>query len=245
MAYCHEGLAVPATSEADFIAATTFVNAGTGTDAELGTATGTITMYYVSRDFPTYANWYIVLIACTQVRELTDANLENFGKMCGGKTISSGIRRFLHYWAYSQDRLVDNAAIRTRFIANTFFEYHTISCSTPDLCIKAINEAVTLNVFSEEEVNTVNAAARNVSDLSAARRIADVTIVKARAVLESANMLPDTWYMGTHALSRFSGRTYAGIVAIIRKIFELKNNTANIADADIPTLVTRLRDMIN
>lgn len=244
MAYCHEGGEVTAISEEIFIAANAVMTAGNGTDAEVSAAAETVIMFYISRDYATYVNWYIVLVACTQVRELTDSNIDNFSRMCAGKAIPTAIRKFLHYWANSQDRLLDDIAVRAKFITNKFFEYHTISCSTPDLCIRAYNESSFLNIFSDDEVTVINDALRNVSDLFAARSIPNITVVKARAVLDASNMLPDTWYMGTQALSRFSGRKYNGMVTILRRIFELRNNTATVATDDLPTLVTKLRDLV-
>lgn len=244
MAYCHEGADVPAIDDDSLSAARIVINSATSTDTDITAANRTICMNQVSRDFAIYVNWYIVLVACMQVRELTDANIDNFGRMCGGRVMPSGIKKYLHYWSNVQVKFVESVAIREKFVNNKFFEYHTIGCSTPALCNSAISDTTFLNFFSEQDVNVVRTALADVTNVVAAKAIPNSIIVKTRAVLEASGTLPDVWYMGNQALSRFSGRKYAAMVKLLRSIFDKRSNTEGLSELDVDTLVTRLNALI-
>lgn len=245
MAYCHESAVIARVSAEDYAAAKVAMDEATGTDAEVAAAAEVVVDYLVHRDFETYVNWYIVLVACMQVRELSDANIENFGRMSGGRTLPSSIKKFIHYWADSQERFVDNVGVRSKFVGNMFFEYHTVGSSTPVLCDCAIREFSHANIFTDDEVSAVRAARVNTSDINAARRISDITIIKCRAIHEALGSLPDTWYMARHALSKYSPSKYSAMVKLVRAILEKRMDISDLTNLDEPAILAKLSRLIN
>jgi hypothetical protein len=198
----------------------------------------------VYRNFSSYVNWYLVLVACTQVRELSDSNLQNYTRMCGAPPLPVKVKSFLTYWAASQAPLAENESVRKRFVENKFYEYHTTGSSTPALCKQAIEEAGNLDIFGHSEVAFVQDAYASSHDISMARFIPDITLIKTRAVLEAAGTLPDIWYMGDKAISKFSGKKYSALVKLVRAVFKKQTMLDGIDEDDLSVLASKLTSLV-
>lgn len=191
----------------------------------------------VTANFATYSNWYLVLVACHQVRELTSANIDNFCKMCRAKALPGRTLSYLKYWAGKQQMLVENPTVRARFEDNLFFEYHTSGSSTPQLCGDALAEAEGLGVFTQREEAAIRQARRAPHNLTLARNIPALALVKTSAVLKASGTLPEIWYMGSKAVDRFSGKKYSAMVKYMSSIFSKQTNAEDLNEKSLETLV--------
>jgi len=245
MAWVHEGTDPPQADPRALSNAKTAAEADDASEDILEAYEQERVKYDVATKMAEYSNWYIILVACTQVRELSDSNLQNFSQMCGAKPLPARVKSFLLYWASTQDLLIDSEAARVRFISNKFFEYHTTGSSTPTLCEEAISEATGLGMFDDAEILVVQIAREAIHDLDAARTIPSRTLVKVRAVHDAAGTLPDIWYMGQKAVDRFSGKKYSAMVKMLKAIFVKQTNTEDLDERDLDTLTADLTSLIN
>lgn len=198
----------------------------------------------ISENYNKYANWYLVLVSCEQVRSLGQGNLDNFARMCKADPFPARASAFISYWAAVRAPLVSNANVRATYESNRFFEYHTTGSSTPLLCQQAVEEADGLPLFSEKEIAQVAKAVSTIHDLDEARKIPNFTLVKVRAVLEASATLPEIWYMGAKAVDRYSGKKYAAIVKHLKAIFAIQTRVDQLPDMSMATLVTSLDELL-
>jgi hypothetical protein len=243
MAIVHEGGTAPKVSAAELKVLEEADKKDNATDEEHAAYEGARVKHLISESMEQYANWYIILVACQQVRDLSQSNLDNFTRMCKAKTLPSRAVMFISYWASTRDILASNVAIRERFVTNKFFEYHTTGSSSPALCSQAISEAGSLEVFSADEKKVVEDAAKTPYDLESARKIPDITLVKARAIHEAAGTLPDVWYMGQKAADRYSGKKYSAIVKLLKRYFELQSGIEKLEGMDLATVAKSLEEL--
>jgi hypothetical protein len=241
MAWVHEGGTPPIISDDDYEAAQTGASGDSPTDAQNAAWEAARSKATVIANYKQYANWYLILVACQQVRDLTDANIQNFCKMCSSRPLPSKTSSFLSFWGSQQSALVEETTLRERFEKNKFFEYHTTGSSTPKLCFEALNETSGLDLFTSDEEDEIEEALENEHDLEAAREIDAITLVKVRAIHEASGTLPDTWYMGSKAVARFSGKKYSALVKYLQAIFKRQTNTDGIDDMDLDTLAKNLK----
>jgi hypothetical protein len=245
MAWVHEGGTPPAVEVDDLPMLREAAEAENSDAAAIEDWDAAQCDYAVQSNFVQYTNWYLILVACYQVRELKDSNIQNFCRMCTARSLPSKTGSFLAYWASRQARLVESDDVRNRFEANKFFEYHTTGSSTPKLCAEAMSEVLGLGIFTDSESRDVEEAMDSEYELELARKIDTDTLVKVSAVHEAAGTLPDTWYMGTKAVARFSGKKYSAMVKYLKAIFKLQTKTDGLDDMDLDTLVTNLKTLLD
>lgn len=230
MAYVHEGDVPEEVDPGVLEDARVAAEDEAATEKEVQAYTQMMVQDQVHANFEQFSNWYLILVACTQVRELTDSNLQNFSRMCGSAPIPARVKPFLTYWASQQENLAESEEVRERFEDNKFFEYHTTGSSTPALCIQAIDESGDLGLFNDLEIEKIHSADDERFDLEAARLIPSITLVKVSAVLEAAGTLPEVWYMGAKAREKFSGKKYSALVKFIKEIFKRQMSTESIEE---------------
>jgi hypothetical protein len=244
LCYIHEGAEIPPVEE-DLLADARDVSVDPdASEAEKENSKKIILQYQMHRDSAVYANWYLILVACTQVRELSPSNLEQFGKMTKYGAMSQTMIRFLNYFAASQDDLTQNEALADRFISNKYFEYHTSASSTPRLCMDAMDDADGLDVFTEEEQSLVRSAVNTPSSMDNARTIPRMTLIKARAILDANGTLPDTWYMGQRAVDGFSGSRYSAMVKGLKMYYKKKYDLDEFEDLNLSQMVSRVQELM-
>jgi hypothetical protein len=107
-----------------------------------------------------------------------------------------------------------------------------------------MEEAGSLDLFSPSEVVAVRDAYVAAHDISVARYIPSITLIKTRAVLEAAGTLPDIWYMGDKAISRFSGKKYSALVKLVRAVFKKQTLVDGIDEDDLKTLTSKLSSLV-
>jgi hypothetical protein len=243
--YIYEGMERPTVTDEQMEAARVAAEADDATEE----ATDAYTFLKVVKDIGTnwarYSNWFLVLVACTQVRKLDTGNLSQFCNMSDARQMPAKVLTFLRYFAAQLPSLIEEERIRVDFSGYPYFEYHTSASSTPQLVDKAMLEVTGLGFFSEEEEGVVEAAMESKHDLELAREIDPNTLVKARAILEANGTLPDVWYMGARAVDRFSGKKYSAMVKLFKALFNIQSNTDNLEDLDEPALVGRIRHLLN
>jgi hypothetical protein len=245
MTYVHEGATPENVPPEDTVALKEAAEDEAATPDVIESYTKAKVMNRIFESFSSYANWYLILVACTQVRELTDRNLQNFSQMCGAPPLPARVKSFLKFWAANQTMLSQNDRVRDLFSDNLFFEYHTTGSSTPNLCLTAMAEVNGFELFSPEEVGVVNKAFEENHDIEEARKIPSVTLVKTSAVLEAAGTLPDIWYMGQKARDKFSGKKYSALVKFLKEIFRRQTAVSDLGDADNETLATNFEALVN
>jgi len=165
-----------------------------------------------------YKQWFLVLIACQQVRDLDDKNIESFFQM--NNTREQGVAKFLktlEYCAIDQPIFARNAALRAKFEGNRFFEYHTSATTTPTLVTRAINSCPIPGVFTTVEIAAVRVAKASAHDITLTRAIPENALFKARAVLEGLKIAPPKWYMGHTAWENGNPVVYIALVKLIEK----------------------------
>lgn len=245
MAYVHHGATPPNVSDSDFSELEEGASAEGASDEAVKKFEEAVIDRAVFSSMPQLRNWYMILVACQQVKELKASNLENFSRMCRCQALPQKAGAFIAYWAATQEDFASNTSVREKFDGNKFFEYHTTGSSTPMLCKDAISEAAGLEVFSASEVGMINSAVGAYYDLEAARTIDVLTIVKSSAVLEAAGRLPDNWWMGKKAVERYSSKRYSALVKHLKRIFDIQMNTDGIEGMDLPTLVASLNRLLS
>jgi ribosomal protein L12E/L44/L45/RPP1/RPP2 len=245
LAYAHEGCKPPKVPEEDFSDAKDAAEAENPSDEDVAKWTTLSVDQAVYENFATYVNWYLLLVACQQVRALDDSNLTQFCKMTGAPPLPSRVQLYLRYFAATQLELSDVTDIIEKFSDNKFFEYHTTASSTPNLCLEALAEAPNMSLFTFTEEVAIKEASIAENDLEAARRIHPVTLVKVHAIHEAAGTLPPKWYMGEKAVARFSGKKYSAMVKFLKAIFTKQSNTEELGDRDMDTLVSDLALLVD
>jgi hypothetical protein len=243
MLYIFEGVDPPAVGSAELLAAKTAAEAPAATADVIKAYDDLKISSILAATHEQMSNWFLVLVACQQVRDLSQSNIDNFARMCKTATMPSKALQFVSYWAANTPSLAANASVREKFETNKFFEYHTTGSSTPALCLQAMEEVPSLEMFSKVEADVIQDALNNAHSLEAARLIPDITLVKVRAILEAAGTLPEVWYMGDKAVAKYSGKKYSAIVKIVKQIFKLQTDLDGIDTMDIPTLVSRFDEL--
>lgn len=244
MAYAHEKKEPPKVKMQDFLDARKGATKEKPTAEEIDKFEKIQVDELVSSNFQQYLNWYLILVACTQVRELSDANLQNFAKMSGSKPLPPRVKSFLIYWAAMQEPLYKDAGVQERFADNKFFEYHTTGSSTPGLCMRALDEVEELGVFEDAEKELITAAYYTPECIEFARMIPPVTLVKARAVLEACGNLPEIWYMGEKAKANFTAKKYTALVMYLKQIFAIQVKTEDLSERSMPVLKEDLKELL-
>lgn len=193
-------------------------------------------------NFAQYKQWFLVLVACHQVRALTDQNMEAFFQM--NNTREQGIAKFLktlQYCSNNQALFANNPALRVKFETNRFFEYHTSATTTPALITRAINSCPIPNVFTAAELNAVAAAKASSHDIMLSRAIPENALFKARAILEALKISPPKWYMGQTAYENGNPLAYAALVKVIEKAGSLSTGVAITDATTMPECVDMFR----
>jgi hypothetical protein len=182
----------------------------------------------------------IDLIACEQVRTLTDKNMENFFKMKTLPDAPAKANSFVRYWASQASRVTDMEGYMVRAEVSEFVRYHTGASTTADLMTIAIQTPPFPGYFTEREMLFVERAKRNRQTLQFAREIPQFAIVKARLWLVGLDRHPDTWYMGKKAEEKFPATHYKLMGDHLKQMYNCIKRThapQDGADTDLPTLV--------
>jgi len=241
MAWVHEGGTPPGVKEEEFDKIRLQAEGDNASDADYAAWESAQCMRLVHDNWGQYSNWYLILVACYQVRELNDANLLNFSRMFSSRPLPPRTVSFLAYWASQQVKLVEDHSLRNKFVSNKFFERHTTASSTPRLCVEALDKATGLGVFAQSEETKIRKAFKNKHDLKLAQNLSTITLVKVSAVHEAAGTLPDVWYMGNKAVARFSGKKYSALVKYLKAIFKIQTNTDQIDKTTYKTMINNYR----
>lgn len=243
--YIYEGMDQPTVSNAQMETARVAAEAENAPEEAIDNYTFLQVVKDIGTNWVRYSNWFIILVACTQVRKLDTGNLNQFCNMSDARQMPAKVLTILRYFAAQMPSLIEEGRVRTDFSGYPYFEYHTSASSTPQLVDKAMLEVAGLGFFSAEEERRVDAAMANKHSLELAREIDQNTLVKARAILEANETLPDIWYMGSRAVDRFSGKKYSAMVKLFKALFKRQNNTDNLDELDEPAIVGRLNHLIS
>lgn len=244
MIYIYEGIEKPTVTDAQLDAARVAAEADGATEDDTDAHTFLKVVKDIEDKWVRYSDWFLLLVACTQVRKLDTGNLTQFCNMCDARQMPAKVLSLLRYFAANMPRLVESDQLRTAFSGYPYFEYHTSASSTPGLVDKALGEVRGLGLFSAEEERVVDQALVHVHDLELTREIDPNTLVKARAILEANGTLPEIWYMGQRAVGNFSGKKYTAMVKLFKELFNRQSRTDDLDELDEPALVERLSALI-
>jgi hypothetical protein len=244
MIYIYEGIAKPDVTDAQMDTARDAAEADGATDEETDAYTFLKVVRDIGEKWKRYSDWYLLLVACTQVRKLDTGNLTQFCNMSDARQMPAKVLSLLRYFAAYMPRLIESERLRADFSGYPYFEYHTSASSTPKLVDKAMGEVKGHGFFSPEEAETVDQALVHVFDLERTREIDPNTLVKARAILEANGTLPEVWYMGKRAVDNFSGKKYTAMVKLFKELFNRQGKTDDLEELDEPALVGRLSALV-
>jgi len=146
--------------------------------------------------------FFLSLISCHQVKPLKSDNVTNFCNSIGLTTPPSNILRSLDFWAAMTPIIVTQSTFTELINQDLFLKYHTSACTTGNLCYMALESSPFDGFFSSDEVNVIKEAYERPYDITVARKIPDIVIVKASIWLDITDRLPSTWYMAKKAMGK-------------------------------------------
>jgi hypothetical protein len=180
------------------------------------------------------------LVACEQIRPLSEKNIENFFKMKSLPDAPARAGSFVRFWASQAPRITQEESFMLRAEVSEFVRYHTGASTTADLMSIAIETPPFPGYFTAVEIAAVERAKQNRHELTIARRIPQFAIVKARIWLVLLERHPDIWHMGKKAEEKFPAMHYKLMQEHLKEMFKCTKRIhapADGATADLPTLV--------
>jgi hypothetical protein len=244
LVYIHEDAPQPDDNSDDLALIKAAAEAESADETATNNYNAALVHHHIHTHWKQYSNWYLVLVACEQVRPLEAANIVNFCKMCKAPSMPAKVSLFIKYFATMQPHLVGIPAILDRFIGNKFFEYHTTGSSTPRLCVEALDDAAGLKIFTGAEKAAIRKAASSIDQVDVARLIDNVTLVKVSAIHKASGTHPESWPMGDKAVARFSGSKFRALVKFLVAIYNKQTNTDDLDSKDHATLVANMHMLI-
>jgi len=187
---------------------------------------------HIRLNWSTYNNWYILLVACHQVRAMTDSNIEKFAQYAKTKDLPDKVITYLHYFASTQPILSEIPAVRARFQDSRFFQYHTTECQTAALCKKAQDNDPGVGLFSKAEIQTIKDAHDATKSIRNARLIQDTTMIKAHCMLTVLQRRPEKWYMCNKVIEDAPAGTTTAMIKILKKAYDIATDTSAVDKED-------------
>jgi len=226
LALIHSGYGAPVMTDAALATHQSDFDDDNENEALLEMLTGSKVLMHIKLNWATYNNWYILLVACHQVRAMTDGNIEKFSQYANTDTLPSRVTKYLDYFASTQPILSEMPQVRARFEDSRFFQYHTTECQTAGLCKKAQDNDPGVGLFSDAEIRTIKEAHDATKSIRTARLIQDTTMIKAHCMLTVLGSRPDKWYMCNKVIEDAPAGTTTAMIKVLRKAYEIATDTS-------------------
>lgn len=179
--------------------------------------------------------WVVDLVACYKVAPLADRNIRSYFMGRDSTSIDGGkVAKVLAFAYRSFPNFVSNGELRDALVTDTFVRYHTAASATPHLLHKVVSElAQDASVFfTQDELNAIETAFTNVTDLQLTKNISERSIVIAGAYLEANSFNFGTWYQ----LARARQNAPSALFDVARSFFlkrkALISSMRGVEDAD-------------
>lgn len=180
--------------------------------------------------------WTLELIACYQVKPLSENNLNNYFRSKGIDSIPWKADEILRYLASNLPPFSSNDGYEELVSSSVFLQYHTSASSNASLCRRAEESFPFDKLFTDEEQDAISDSFDHPYDMEKAKSIDGFTLVKTSAVLEACGILPSNWYMGKKAVQSYPVSSYNNMVKHVRKAIALREDYAgleSITDVDL------------
>jgi hypothetical protein len=162
--------------------------------------------------------WLVQLVACEQVRSLSDMNVRNYFASAKIKVTSTKpIIKVLTYAASVMPSIMSSVSMRDAIYDNEFVTYHTSAASSPQLVYRAM-EALGSSaemIYAAEDIVAVKAAIETPWDLQSVKCLSTRCLAISDAVLKIFGSRPEIWYQG----SRARASTPAAMMALWEEMF--------------------------
>jgi len=184
---------------------------------------------------PVAAQWMYDLVACQQVKSLSLESIKSYFQSINLTSVKAkDIQKIITPISFILPKATADAALIARITANDFTKYHTTATSTPGLAQLMIDGSGVIGgaMISDPERNAVAVALATPHDKALADQISTKVVVLTHAYLKANKMLPDGWYQGDKAVSRFPPSTYSAAYKLFGRARDITAGATAIADAE-------------
>jgi hypothetical protein len=176
------------------------------------------------------------LVACQQVKALSDENIVNYYRSCGIPNFPVAVMsKVLPFIASTCPKISEHAKISDLASRHKFVQYHTAYASTGALCMKYVTQcpAELKKALGDDGKDDpiVAKAALKPYDAAAVDAIPKNIVQLTYCFLDAAELLPKGWYQGNKAVNDMSARDRTRATVAFRRLMSISYNRDTLAQS--------------